>query len=46
LTDKDRKDLDFLTMNADVIGFSFVQSPDDVADLQEEIALRACNEIT
>jgi pyruvate kinase len=40
LTDKDRKDLDFLTMNADVIGFSFVQSPDDVADLQEEIALR------
>ncbi|MEO7427043.1 MAG: pyruvate kinase [Fibrobacteria bacterium] len=40
LTDKDRKDLDFVAGIADVIGFSFVQSAEDVADLQKEIALR------
>ena len=33
LTEKDLRDLDFVARNADTIGFSFVQSPQDVRDL-------------
>ncbi len=38
LTDKDREDLAFVAAHADGIEFSFVQSPDDVALLQEALA--------
>jgi pyruvate kinase len=40
LTAKDRKDLDFVACHADMIGYSFVQSAEDVALLQEELAQR------
>lgn len=40
LTDQDREDLDFVAANADAIGFSFVQSADDVAALQDALAER------
>jgi pyruvate kinase len=33
LTDKDRKDLEFIVQHADVVNVSFVNSPDDVKDL-------------
>lgn len=38
LTAKDREDLRFIAAHADGIAFSFVQSPDDVALLQSELA--------
>lgn len=37
LTEKDRHDLVFVAHNADMIGFSFVQSAEDVAELQEAL---------
>ena len=40
LTDKDRQDLDFVVDHADLIGYSFVQSADDVALLQREVQQR------
>jgi pyruvate kinase len=40
LTAKDRKDLDFVARHADMIGYSFVQSAEDVALLQEELVQR------
>jgi pyruvate kinase len=40
LTDKDHRDLDFVCANADLIGHSFVQSANDVAVLQAELAAR------
>jgi pyruvate kinase len=40
LTDKDRQDLDFVLFNADMIGYSFVESAADVEELQHEIAAR------
>jgi len=40
LTDKDRADLDFVAHHADMIGYSFVQSADDVALLQAELLTR------
>jgi pyruvate kinase len=40
LTDKDRDDLDFVAAHADLIGYSFVQEPDDVELLQDELAAR------
>jgi pyruvate kinase len=40
LTAKDLTDLDFVAANADGIGFSCVQSADDVAMLQEALAAR------
>ncbi len=38
LTDKDREDLAFVAANADLIGYSFVQSPRDVSLLLTELA--------
>ncbi|MFC2126687.1 pyruvate kinase, partial [Bacteroidota bacterium] len=35
LTSKDRSDLPFVVANADVVNMSFVNSPDDVSDLQD-----------
>ena len=40
LTDKDRRDLDFIVGHADMIGYSFVQTADHVAMLQAELAKR------
>jgi pyruvate kinase len=38
LTDKDREDLAFIAAHADAVEFSFVQSGDDVAMLQQALA--------
>ncbi len=38
LTDKDRLDLAFVVRHADMVGYSFVQTADDVALLQDAIA--------
>jgi pyruvate kinase len=40
LTEKDRRDLDFVALHADMIGLSFVQNADQVATLQKELAAR------
>ncbi len=40
ITDKDRKSLDFVCENADIIGLSFVRDGKDIKILQEEIAKR------
>jgi pyruvate kinase len=40
LTDKDLKDLDFVCAHADVVGFSFVESGDDMARLSRELGGR------
>jgi len=40
LTAVDLADLDFVARHADLIGFSFVQRPDDISRLQEELARR------
>jgi pyruvate kinase len=40
LTAEDRSDLDFAVGHADMIGYSYVEKADHVAELQEELALR------
>jgi pyruvate kinase len=40
LTDVDLKDLDFVAANADIVSYSFVQRPQDIARLQEELEAR------
>ena len=40
LTAKDREDLDVVAELADAVGYSFVQRPDDIRILQEELAAR------
>lgn len=40
LTEKDLSDLDFIADHADLVGYSFVQSLDDMNRLQEELRLR------
>jgi len=40
LTEKDRRDLDFVALNADLVGMSFVQTAHQVADFQAELAAR------
>ncbi len=40
LTDKDRKDLDFVATHADMIGYSFVQKANDIEILQWELEQR------
>jgi len=40
LTAQDRLDLDFVARHADLVGLSFVRSPEDVLELQRELALR------
>ncbi len=37
LTDKDIADLEFVAKHADVVGLSFVRTPQDVAELQERL---------
>jgi len=43
LTSKDFRDLDFVAEHADLVGFSFVQRPDDVELLQDHLVARAPN---
>ena len=40
LTPKDLRDLDFVSRHADMVGFSFVQKPADIAWLQRELSAR------
>ena len=40
LTDKDRRDLDFIAAHADMVGYSYVQTADHVVMLQAELARR------
>jgi pyruvate kinase len=40
LTEKDVLDLDFVAEHADLVGFSFVQTPEDVVSLQEHLEKR------
>lgn len=40
LTDKDLADLDFVAAHADVVGYSFVQRPEDIQLVQRELAKR------
>lgn len=40
LTDKDRQDLDFVAAHADIVGYSFVKSANDIQQLQQELAIR------
>jgi len=40
LTEKDHRDLDFVALNADIVGMSFVQTPGQVAAMQAELAAR------
>ncbi len=40
LTDKDLKDLDFVAARADGVAYSFVQRPEDIAWLQDELEKR------
>ncbi|MGZ8650444.1 MAG: pyruvate kinase [Solirubrobacteraceae bacterium] len=40
LTDKDLRDLDVVAGHADMVGYSFVQRPGDIARLQRELAGR------
>jgi pyruvate kinase len=40
LTEKDRRDLDFVCANADMVGYSFVKTGEDIALLQRELAVR------
>jgi pyruvate kinase len=40
LTAKDRRDLDFVAREADIIGYSFVQTPTDIETLQLELKTR------
>ena len=41
LTSKDFRDLDFVAEHADLVGFSFVQRPDDIELLQDHLVARA-----
>ena len=37
ITDKDRNDLEFIVAEGDMVGYSFVNTPNDVAQLQSEL---------
>jgi pyruvate kinase len=45
LTLKDRRDLDFVAEHADIVGLSFVRRPEDVLELQRELAARGKSEL-
>jgi pyruvate kinase len=40
MTEKDRRDLDFVAGHADIVGLSFARGPEDVLELQQELAAR------
>lgn len=45
LTDEDLTNLDFVCQHADIVGYSFVRTPSDVAHLQKELIQRGREEI-
>jgi pyruvate kinase len=45
LTAKDLEDLDFAATAADMVGFSFVRTPDDISQLQHELAARGAQQV-
>jgi pyruvate kinase len=45
VTDKDLADLDFVVQHADLVGMSFVNDPEDVLMLQEELQRRGGNRL-
>jgi pyruvate kinase len=45
MTEKDRRDLDFVAEHADIVGLSFVRRPEDVLDLLQELAARGKSEL-
>ena len=45
LTEKDLDDLQFIAVNADVVGYSFVKTATDVQELQKQLALLGGKEI-
>lgn len=46
LTEKDRKDLEFVAQHADIVNFSFVNRPEDVEELYQELKrLGVCDKI-
>lgn len=45
LTSKDLQDLDFAAEAADMVGFSFVRTPEDIAQLQMELAARGSRRV-
>jgi len=46
LTEKDLCDLDFVANHADIIGYSFVQKPEDIELLQQELHKRSMGRVT
>jgi pyruvate kinase len=45
ISDKDLADLDFVAREADIVGLSFVQNPDDLGRLKAELARRSDRKI-
>lgn len=45
LTEKDLQDLDFIALHADMVGYSFVQSAEDMGRLVTELTARNCHKI-
>jgi len=45
MTEKDRRDLDFVSKHAEIVGLSFVRRPEDVLELQRELAARGQNQL-
>ena len=45
LTKKDKEDLSFICKNADMVGFSFVETADDMRELIAELTLRNASKI-
>jgi len=45
LTEDDLHNLDFVCEQADILGYSFVRTPDDIAQLQEELIKRGRQDI-
>jgi pyruvate kinase len=45
MTEKDRRDLDFVAQHADIVGLSFVRHPADVLELQQELAARGKSQL-
>ena len=45
ITEKDMKDLDFITKHADIVGYSFVRNPEDVDRLRSLLSERGRSEM-
>lgn len=45
MTSKDSQDLDFIAQHSDLVGLSFVRRPEDVLNLQQELAKRGKSEL-